>query len=267
MSGPTATEIAAAWPRDLVGLPLMVGTSVDSTQRYARCFVDRLLAEHEVPPSFVVAALAQSAGRGRRGSAWQSAPGLGVWATVVLAVERERVPTIPMRAGIALVEACLELVPGVRLKWPNDLVVGGRKLGGLLVDLVAQPDGSGWALIGFGIDCFHREAELPEPAATSLWLAAVDAAGDAGAGRATLPGLEILLPRFVAAVVERVRSDHDWLERYRELSAHAPGDAIVCRLEDERIEGEFIGFDEHGFLRLATATGERVLSSGDVFSW
>lgn len=259
----TARSIAGAWPRELVGLPLMVGTRVDSTQRYARSFVDRLLAEHEEPPSFVVAALEQTAGRGRRGRSWESAAGLGVWATVVLEVGRERVPSIPMRVGVALAESCVEFAPQVRLKWPNDLVVGGRKLGGLLVDLVAREDGAGWALIGFGIDCFHRADELPEAESTSLSLVAAEAAGE----RREVPGLELLLPRFVGAIVDRVRSGDDWLDRYRELSAHAKGDLMVCALENDRIEGAFAGFDERGFLRLATAAGERVLSSGDVFSW
>jgi BirA family biotin operon repressor/biotin-[acetyl-CoA-carboxylase] ligase len=253
---PALGEFAAAWPRELAGLPLLVRRTLDSTQCFARRFLDRTLAESEEPLPFVVVALEQSAGQGRRGRAWRSAPGLGLWATAVLAVEREVVPTVPMRAGVALAEVCRAFVGGVRLKWPNDLVCGRRKLGGLLVDAVGRPGGASWALIGFGVDCFHSERELPEPRATSLALAGGEP-----------PGLALLLPRFVAAIVERVATENDWLERYRVLSAHAPGDPIGATVDGERIEGRFLGFDRHGFLRLATAAGERVVASGDVGSW
>jgi BirA family transcriptional regulator, biotin operon repressor / biotin---[acetyl-CoA-carboxylase] ligase len=262
---PTVAEVAAGWPREEIDLPLMVETSMASTQRFARCCVDKLLAEDEEPPSFVVAALEQTAGLGRRGRSWQSAPGLGVWATIVLRVARELVPSIPMRAGVALAEACAAYAPGVRLKWPNDLVCDDRKLGGLLIDAVGPADGDCWVLIGFGIDCFHEQSQLPGPEATSLALAGREARSAGGA--AVLPGLTELLPSFVHAVMTRVRAEDDWLARYRELSVHAPGDAIVCALEEETVDGRFLGFDERGFLRLSTPAGERVLSSGDVFSW
>jgi BirA family biotin operon repressor/biotin-[acetyl-CoA-carboxylase] ligase len=222
-----------------------------------------LRAESEDPPPFVVAAIEQASGRGRRGRAWQSAPGLGVWATLVLPVTRELLSSVPMRAGVALVESCAPFAPNVRLKWPNDLVCGDRKLGGLLVDAVGISEGDGSVLVGFGIDCFHRADQLPEPKATSLHLVS----GVGRSERAVLPGLPELLPHFVRAVVARLRGGDDWLDRYRQLSAHAPGDTIACALEKERVEGRFVDFDEHGFLRLATASGERLLSSGDVFAW
>ena len=254
---PSVGEVVAAWPSDLTRIGLVVCRSVDSTQRFARGCVDRLLAGAEEPPTFVVAALEQTAGRGRRGRSWASAPGLGVWATLVLSVETGHVPAIPMRTGVALAEECARLGAPVCLKWPNDLVSAGRKLGGLLVDVVAASGARGWVLIGFGIDCFHAANELPESTATSLALA--------GAG--SLPRLAELLPRFVRAIVERVEAEDGWLERYRALSAHAPGDAIRCTLDGESVSGRFVGFDERGFLRLSTATGDRTLSSGDVFSW
>lgn len=256
--GASSAALRAGWPRGLCGVALFAFERVDSTQSIARRIVDRMIAEDEEPPAFVVAALEQSAGRGRRGRSWESARGLGIWATAVVRAPRTLLPSIPMRAGVALADVCREVGADARVKWPNDLVVGGRKLGGLLVDVVGRGDGDAWALVGFGVDCSHRAEELPGPNATSLALA--------NGGR-PMPALADLLPRFVAALLGDLGADSAWLERYRQLSVHREGDLLACELEGERVEGRFAGFDGSGFLRLRTAAGERTLSSGDVFSW
>jgi BirA family biotin operon repressor/biotin-[acetyl-CoA-carboxylase] ligase len=257
MGETTVEGLVAGWPRELVDVPLLALARVDSTQRLARAYLEKLLGEGEAPSPFLVAALEQTAGRGRRGRSWASAPGLGVWATLVIAVEPERLPSVPMRAGVGLADVAEAVAPDVRLKWPNDLVHQGRKLGGLLVDVVARGDDRAWALVGFGVDCFHTEDQLPERAATSLALAA----------GAAPPPLAALLPRFASALLDRLLDGEGWLDRYCALSAHTSGDPIACEVEGKQVEGRFAGFDAHGFLRLESASGEVVLPSGSVFSW
>jgi BirA family biotin operon repressor/biotin-[acetyl-CoA-carboxylase] ligase len=251
-------DVAAAWPRELLPVALVAHETLDSTQRLARELLDRHLAEDETPPICCVLALEQSQGRGRRGRSWESASGLGVWATLELAMPPAALGAAPLRAALALGEALAIVAPALRLKWPNDLVVADRKLGGVLVESV-QRDGRAWALVGFGIDLEHGEAELPTPQATSLRLLGVSAPERA---------LATWAPRAIAAVWRELSGEAgDWLVRYRALSAHVAGDALRCDLDGERIDGRFVEVDGSGALHLRCADGERVVTSGDVYAW
>lgn len=257
---PEVGELARGWPSSLNGrVNAIFARSLSSTQSFGRMLLDRHFAEDESPHPFAVLALEQSAGLGRHGRSWSSTEGLGIWASLVLPVAgREELQTLPMRTGVALAALLDGWLRGdCRLKWPNDLVVGRRKLGGILIDAITRRDHQIWALVGFGINHGHAAGELPEEHAVSLRLAALEAP----------PSLGVVAGAAVAAVFEELSAQRPWLARYRALSAHALGDALECDLAGERVAGRFAGFDELGFLRLATPTGERVIASGEVFSW
>lgn len=250
------------WPDSLLlEVSLLAVDRVASTQTLARRLLDRHLAEDEDPGAFAILALEQTAGRGRHGRSWASAPGLGIWASLVVRSEAADAFSLPMRSAVALAELLGDAL-GARcgIKWPNDLVIDRRKVGGLLVDLVSNPTGSNWAVIGFGVNHGHAESDLPVREATSLRLAA--------AGR-TIPALEELAGRAVAAVWRECAPERrtDWLGRYRELSVHVPGSRIVCDLAEGRVEGRFAGFDERGFLQLEVGSERRSIRSGEVFAW
>jgi BirA family biotin operon repressor/biotin-[acetyl-CoA-carboxylase] ligase len=255
-------DFPARWPRQLVAeISLVAVDRVDSTQRMARALLDRHLREDETPHPFVVVALEQSAGRGRQGRSWASAAGKGLWASFVLELDARCAQSLPMRVALALATAVNGLLgePRCRLKWPNDLVIGHDKLGGLLVDAVTRPDGRVWSVVGFGINHGHGADELPAPGAVSLRLAA---------GPRSASTLAELLARAQTELwSELSRDDSDWLERYRSLAAHRSGDPISCDLPDGRLEGTFAGFDEYGFLVVATERGPRTVRSGEVYSW
>src|SRR5689334_3411849 len=110
-----------------------------------RCVSTNDLLLKETQP-VLLAAEEQTAGRGRRGRRWHSAPGAGL--TFSLSTRLERLAGLPLAAGIAVARALRALGAGtVELKWPNDLVVGGAKLGGILVQARR-----GLAVIGVGIN-------------------------------------------------------------------------------------------------------------------
>jgi BirA family biotin operon repressor/biotin-[acetyl-CoA-carboxylase] ligase len=166
-----------------------------------------------------------------------------------------------MRVAVALAER-LRSSTGVdcRLKWPNDLVVQGRKLGGLLIDTLQSGAQEAWAVVGFGVNLLPPRSEPASAVATSL-------AGEAGTG-VLLPPLTSCAMELVSAVAAALAEpEASWLERYRSLSVHAPGDRLVCHLAEGEVEGSFLGFDEFGFLRLEVGSRERVIRSGEVFSW
>ncbi|MBP9144620.1 MAG: biotin--[acetyl-CoA-carboxylase] ligase [Thermoanaerobaculia bacterium] len=264
----TVEELCQEWKRGLGGAsgsPLngLFLSRVDSTQRLARTLLDQCVHEDEGPLPFVVAALEQSAGRGRQGREWRSPPGSGLYASLVIPVPGgDRLQELPIRSAAALAEFASARIQGeCRIKWPNDLVVGRHKLGGILVDAVTPPSpAESWAIIGFGLN-YRTPARALVPDATSVFEEAVR-------GRIEAPPFARWVVEGVSAVWEAVTSaEGDWAERFARLSAHRAGDTIRFRLDGKEVEGTFGGFDEHGFLRLETASGVRRIRSGEIYSW
>jgi len=149
--------------------------SVASTNDAARELV-RSGAAHGT----VVVADEQTRGRGTKGRTWHSPPGLGLYASFILRWDDpeglgESFALLPLAAGLASAEAVREAA-GVkaRLKWPNDLVWGRKKLGGILTEAVLRPGAPGHAVVGVGINVNHGESDFPaglRETATSLRLA------------------------------------------------------------------------------------------------
>jgi BirA family biotin operon repressor/biotin-[acetyl-CoA-carboxylase] ligase len=169
--------------------------------------------------------------------------------------DAEALAALPLRVPLALCRALDAVGVTCSIKWPNDLVVEGRKLGGVLIESLAGPKA---VIVGYGINGTQGRAELPLPEATSLRLAA-GAAMDLS--RLAVDLATALLDRLGERVsMARV------VDSYRERSVHRSGDRLSVRLADESVSGRFAGFDQHGRLRLDTSDGVRVLSSVEILS-
>lgn len=250
------------WARNRVVL-----SGIGSTNALARRVVDEYLREEMTLPESVFVAWEQTAGRGRQGRGWVSAAGAGAWVTMVRRVgDAEGLARLPLAVPLGLCDALDGRLPGdrrCRIKWPNDLVVGGRKIGGVLIDGVAPrgEEGSGAAVIGFGVNLLQDEAELAAIAgagaegavpATSLAVEAAEEAADEVAAAEVVWELVAGVAARIAGAAEGDSLAADYAER----SAHRPGDALRCRAAGETLEGRFRGFDGRGFLRLElTAAG------------
>ena len=218
----------------------------------------------------VLAAEAQTAGRGRLGRRWTSAPRAGLTFSVLLrpyGVPAALLGWLPLLAGAA-VAAAVPAVAAVEpsLKWPNDVLAGEAKLGGIL----AERSGSA-VVVGIGVNVTQGRAELP-PGATSLLLE-LTPAGPAPAGVAGLR------PRLLTAVLRALSSRYlAWRDQF------SPGDADACGLRHEYsglcatlgrevtvtlpggkgIAGTAEGVDWAGRLEVSTAHGVVPVSAGDV---
>ena len=224
-----------------------------STHLLGRRIAREYALENAAAPTANLLAWRQSAGQGREGRSWSSPPG-GVYATLV----RTLPPTadfqpLPLLVATALCEALnFDLGGRCAIKWPNDLLVDGRKLGGILIDATRRGDEPDLAVISFGVN----HARLEEAGATSLEREAP--------GRVRLAELAV---RLVAAVDEALARDLPPAEivgRYRRLSVHRAGDALRYRHRGDQIEGVFQGFDRRGFLRLRVGDEERLLTAGEL---
>ena len=132
----------------MIGHPRLHLRSVDSTNARAR-----ELAAAGAPHGALVTATEQTAGRGRQGRSWAAPPGQALVASLVL---REWDALLSLRAGLAVADVA---GPDALVKWPNDVLVDGRKVAGVLVE--GRPQ-EGWAVLGIGVNAAIRIADLPE---------------------------------------------------------------------------------------------------------
>jgi BirA family biotin operon repressor/biotin-[acetyl-CoA-carboxylase] ligase len=212
----------------------------------------------------VLAAEAQSAGRGRLGRGWLSPPGTALTFSVLLrpgGVPPARLGWLPLLAGVAIT-AALAGTAGLdaRLKWPNDVLAGRAKLAGVLAEA-----GGGAVIIGAGLNIYQRRAELPVPTATSLWLAAPAATGPAAR--------EHLLAAVLREFAARYRAWQDWAgdadgcglrPEYLRRSATVGQRVTVTLPGGGAVSGTATGVDPDGRLAVRTGTGLVRLSAGDV---
>jgi BirA family transcriptional regulator, biotin operon repressor / biotin---[acetyl-CoA-carboxylase] ligase len=133
----------------MLGAPRLHLREVGSTSDLAR-----ELAIAGAPHGALVTAAAQTAGRGRQGRAWTTPPGAALAMSVVL---REPPALLPLVAAVAVAEACGPDA-GAQIKWPNDVLVGGRKVAGILAE--GRPH-EGWAVLGIGVNVAVRPEDLP----------------------------------------------------------------------------------------------------------
>ncbi|MSP20500.1 MAG: biotin--[acetyl-CoA-carboxylase] ligase [Alphaproteobacteria bacterium] len=194
----------------------------------------------------VVWAERQNKGRGRRGRAWDSPAG-NLYCSIVLRPKRAPSAQVSFVAAVALAEAVESQGRPVQLKWPNDVLIAGAKVAGILLE------GTSSALVlGTGVNI-----ESAPPVGTSL------RAHNIGASVATmlqsyLKALKSWLARWERDGFAPVRDA--WLQR-----AIGVGQSIEVRLPAETLPGTFDGLDADGVLLLGTPGGVRRIAAGDVF--
>lgn len=215
----------------------------------------RDMAEGGAPDRTMVRADSQTGGRGRYGRPWASAAG-NLYVTAIL---RENRPLgdcaqLSFAAALALADAIGH--PDTTLKWPNDVLIGGAKTAGILLE-AGGPTGAPWILLGIGVNVAHHPDNTPYPA-TSLSAAGIDTDADA-------------LCRALAEALDRWRGiwhrdgasalHGPWLDR-----AHGRGGPVKIRMKDRTLDGRFDGMDADGRLIVTDASGTRhAIAAGDVF--
>ena len=205
--------------------------TVDSTQDEAR----RLLDAGEAGPRHIIVADQQTDGRGRFGRSWLSPAG-GLYATFVT----PRHEQIALVAGVALLGALETFGIQAGLKWPNDVLVGDKKIAGLLIE--TMPDA---ALVGVGVNI----TSVPLDTATSI-----QAAGGAVRRGDLLLALAELLDKAATG---------DVASAYRQRLATIGRRVAVARSDGEVVRGTAVDVDRDGRLVVETESGLRAMSSGE----
>lgn len=200
----------------------------------------------------------QTRGRGRRGRSWEMSWGEGLAFSVLWRFERgaAALSGLSLAVGVALVRGLANFgADDVKLKWPNDLIYAGRKLGGILIELNGDIDGPCSAVIGVGIN-IHRPGGVAQPVA-DLRETGFESVDRNALAAALLRALQTTLEEFTRHGFVTLRED--W------LAHHAYNDRFLSLTAGERvIQGRFAGLADDGALFLETANGTERFMIGDV---
>lgn len=240
---------------DLAGVRHIAYETLGSTNAEALA----LARAGERGPLWITAA-SQSAGRGRRGSTWVSAPG-NLYATLLLRdpSPADAAPQLSFVAALALHDGLAEcasaLGPLLKVKWPNDLLLGGKKLAGILIE--GESDPAFAVAIGIGVNCASHPTETPYPA--------IDLASS---GALVTPArvLAVLSAAMMRRLDQWQRGQGfagiraDWLKRAAGL-----GQNIRVRLPERELSGRFQGLDDAGRLLVLGPGGVAAITAGEVF--
>lgn len=240
--------------------------TVDSTNTQALAG-----GERGDPEGSVYLADAQASGRGKPGRSWFSRAGEGIYVSLLLRprVDPVRVPLLTLMTGVVVAESLTaslleELGPGGRpaldIKWPNDILLNGRKLCGILSEMSLQSDRSLYAVVGIGLNV-HQE-EFPPPLdswATSLFM-------ETGRHIARVTLLAAILKSFETWYKQFLQLRFDAIiERWSELSSYASGRPVCVEKDGVLLSGVTRGLDASGALRLERANGSiEPILAGDV---
>ena len=234
---------------------------IDSTNLYAM-----QQGRTGAPHGSVYGADEQTAGRGRGDHSWHSAAGQGLYVSVLVRprISADQLVWLPLLAGLALHHAILETTAlAADLRWPNDMLLHGRKCAGILVEAQTDAAQGVLAVIGIGVNLHHRQfpAEMATPA-TSLDLETGRVVENETLLIALLQSLHMELSQIdspatrdahYAAIPSRLEVISTWI-RGKSVTVHGPQSA----------QGVTAGLDAQGFLRLRTENGTITITTGGL---
>ena len=208
-----------------------------------------------------IAAWEQTKGRGRQGRVWQSPQGnLAASLLLIDPAPMALAPQLGFVTGVALAEAVATLLPAphqARLKWPNDLVVDGAKLSGLLLEAVQLPDGHLACVIGIGLNIASHPQDLPYPAIS------LKALGSKASAELALERVGAHMSVWLA----RWQRGDDFAAIRAAWMAHAAAldERVTVHAPSGQVTGIFRGLDAAGQMILETEAGRVSIAAGDVF--
>lgn len=251
------TELESIHATEWAGCEIYYFDSIDSTNTKAK-----ELAEEGHPSGTLVVADRQTAGKGRRGRSWESPSGIGIFMTLMLKPEinPNHASMLTLVAAMATTRA-IRRVTGVpaMIKWPNDIVMNGKKVCGILTEMSAQFDYINHIVIGIGINV-HNE-DFPEEiaqTASSIYLESGQRIH-----RASL--IEAFLEEFEDVYAEYLKTE-DMEGLVKEYDAMLVNRGRQVRVLDpkEPFEGKAMGITKKGELIVDTWESRKLVSSGEV---
>lgn len=255
----TAIELSRGLHVGRIGRRIVAFRETDSTNLLAF-----RLAEEGAEQGVVVLAESQSGGKGRLGRRWESPSGVNLYCSVILrpVMSPVRAPQLTFLSAVAVARAIEAVTPlHPQIKWPNDILVNGMKVAGLLNEMSSETDTIHFVVLGIGVNINMRKEQFPQGLrhpASSLLIESGSSVSRVDFTRSLLSALDTLYDDYLARGFAPIRDE--WISR---------GMARGCRVRvssgDAEMEGTVSGIDDDGALLLRRSDGvsERVLA-GDV---
>jgi len=254
-----AEEIMADLLVQRIGRSLICLAETDSTNSHVR----RLAAEG-AEEGLVVIADRQSAGRGRLGRRWESPSGVNLYVSILLRpqIPVQQAPQLTFLSAVAVAETlnrCYQL--NARVKWPNDILVGGAKIAGLLNEMDAETEQVHFVILGIGVNLNMTKEQFPD----TLLYPATSVKLETGRSVDRVEFIRQFLLTLDRYYVEFLAEEFGPIRRRWEALCDLLNASVQVDLGDRMLEGVVVGLDYDGALRLQLADGrvERILA-GDV---
>jgi len=254
----TATEIAFGLKTKSIGRHIFAFKAVKSTNDLAA-----EMAESGQPEGTIVVADQQTKGRGRLGRQWHSPEGTGIYLSIILKPDfvTEMAPAVSIMTAVALADTLVKYNPGeVRIKWPNDVLIGGRKVAGILTELSAEREKINYIIIGVGINVNQAVGDFPEELrqlATSLRRSLKKKVRRVRLIQGFLVNFEKEYARYKRY---RLKKSHFKVRKYSSLIGHE----ITLRSGKQEETGMAVDIDMDGRLVLERDGVKSLVNAGEV---
>ncbi|MBL4954160.1 biotin--[acetyl-CoA-carboxylase] ligase [Neobacillus sp. OS1-32] len=245
----TADEIMLGLTTCFIGKNIHYEESVESTQKIAH-----QLAAKNVPEGTVVIADEQRSGRGRMNRNWHSPKYTGIWMSLILRpnIPLSKAPQLTLLTAVAIVQA-IEEITGItaEIKWPNDVLIQGRKITGILTELQAEADRIHSIIIGIGINVNQKKEDFPrelQEKASSLLI-------EKGTPVSRAEMIRSIFKHFEKLYLLYLDKGFFPIKLLWESYAISIGKILKARTLTEVIEGKALGITEEGVLKIEDASG------------
>lgn len=237
---------------------LVLLDAVDSTHAMARRLIVAMEEEEQVLGATLILSARQIRGEGRGDRRWESPKGGLFLSWLASGIDSETIARLPILAAASAHAAITELgVANARIKWPNDILVEGKKLAGIII--FARHGDPTWATVGLGVNLQTAPTLDDAQAIPVTSVAEHIEGGNADAWRL------VLARSFVRGLDAFIRNPTPAIDRWLHHLVQRPGDELRVRLASgEVVAGTLADITPEGHLRIKHADGTRVVTSGDV---
>lgn len=226
---------------------------VSSTNAIARRIVAEIVDNEKALPRAILVAREQFEGRGRNERTWISPAGAGIYSTTLIARRTSELALLPLEIANIVASYLREVFAiDARIKWPNDIQAGGRKIAGILIEARILEDRA-YVSIGIGINV--------EP------VSGVGATSIRELTKREAVTLDDATVAFIEHLDERLSrpvDNHAVIAEWRKLCVHKTGDRITCVLGERTVSGTWVGIDDSGRALLRHGETTETISAGDI---
>lgn len=244
-----------------LGKNIIHKASVPSTQPIAHD-----LARENKPHGTVIIAEEQTAAKGRMNRPWQSPKGTGIWLSMILRPEimPHQAPQLTLLTATVLAEVIYEETNvSPQIKWPNDILIAGKKIAGILTEMQAEQDQIQYVVLGFGMNVNQEEQDIDpdlRDRATSIRIAT-----EKKWDRTKM--IQRILERFEQTYDLYLREGFSQIKKKWENFGFKVGQKISLTMQDEKVTATFIGISHDGALIIENANGEKVDLYSAEINW